>query len=175
MVKSFLRQMAPIGVILAVFYGVQWYRSAPLVAEGQKVSHRQPIAKLQPGGVVAPVDSLFSANDKPKLVYFFAPWCSVCRVSLPAVNELASERDDVDIIAVALSFESAEQVQKFSEQMDLSLPIYLGNNTTMNDYRIEVFPTFYLLDSDLTVVSRGVGISTKIGLSWRLDSVVSSS
>lgn len=173
--KRFLRQMAPIAVILAVFYGVQWYRSAPLVAEGETVNHDQTIAKLETGGFVVPVTGLFDVNDNPKLVYFFAPWCSICRISMPAVDELANERNDVDIIAVALSYDSIEQVQQFTQQLGLSLPVYLGDHTTMSDYRVAVFPTFYILDANLTVVDRGIGVSTKIGLSWRLDSVVSSS
>ncbi|MBW8191547.1 redoxin domain-containing protein [Neiella marina] len=169
--KKFIRQLAPFAIIMAVFFAVQWYRSAPLIAKGEPVADYSQLKRLTTEGRTVPVDSLFTDSTRPKLVYLFAPWCGVCRVSLPAVNALANERSDIEIIAVALSYESTQQVYQFANELSLTLPVYLGDNQLMSDYRVAVFPTYYLLAPDLTVVSQGVGLSTKIGLSWRLDSL----
>ena len=54
------------------------------------------------GAIIEVTDSNFQAEvleaDKPVLVDFWAPWCGPCRIIAPHLEELAGEREDLEIV-----------------------------------------------------------------------------
>jgi len=93
------------------------------------------------------------------LVYFFAPWCKICAASSSNINMLRRMRGEQDlrVVMVALDWQSKE----------ISVPVLLGNSQIASDWNIYAFPTYYVLNSELQVVSRDLGYSTLAGLWWR--------
>lgn len=103
------------------------------------------------------------------LVYFFAPWCSICRHSADNLNDLRDVRDDSEwmIVAVALSYDSQDAVREFVADVGLEIPVLLGTEQQMQDYQIQAFPTYYLTNEKGELTHRSVGYSTELGMRVR--------
>jgi len=112
------------------------------------------------------------SNDKGKKVvlYFFSPWCSVCKYSSHNIVSLrqAKSSDEIVIYAVALSWGRIAEVEKFSADHKLNVPVLLGGADISEKYKIGAFPTIYIIDEKGRIKNRLVGYTTEAGLRLRL-------
>ena len=82
--------------------------------------------------------SVTQANfeGKPTIMWFWAPWCSVCRGEAPTISEVASELDgSVDVVGVA-ALGSTEEMDTFVSDTGI------GNISNLNDPDAEVWSVF---------------------------------
>lgn len=98
------------------------------------------------------------------LLYFFAPWCGICRLSMPNLKFLQADNAGLAVYAIALQYDSAEQVEDFIADLDLQVPVLLGNQQLAQDFQIKAFPTYYVIDPQGQVKARTLGYSTALGL-----------
>lgn len=110
-----------------------------------------------------------ATGHRPVLIYFFAPWCTICAASSDNLTRLRRLRDDnsLDILAVALDWQDPEEVRDYVDRHDLDLPVMLGDSRIARDWRVHAFPTYYVLDSARRIQRRDLGYSTQFGLWWR--------
>lgn len=103
------------------------------------------------------------------LVYFFAPWCSICQLSADNLNDLRVARSDEDlmILMVALSYEDVSEVKEFVAELELKIPVLLGSEQQVQDYQIVGFPTYYVIDESGNLASKSMGYSTELGMRVR--------
>ncbi len=114
----------------------------------------------------ASADSVIPSGDTG-VVYFFAPWCSICRMSISNLSELVGSGDIAWARVVALDYSNIDEVREFIAETDVSLPVILGSSRTAEDWQIRGFPTYFVIDGKGRIVSRSVGYSTKVGLKAR--------
>lgn len=146
-------------LILAVFWAVHAWNTRDL-----------------PGSGPAPQLSLAMLDGDPRaslpgqgtgVVYFFAPWCSICRHSIGNLDRLV-ERGDVDWArAVALDYADPDELRAFIEETRLTQPVLLGDRGTGANWHVRAFPTYFVIDGKGRIASRSVGYSTLAGMRLR--------
>ena len=109
-------------------------------------------------------------KSKKTLVYFFAPWCNICHLSIGNLNILRSQisEEEVSIIIVALDWKSKAEVEEFIADHDLDFPVLLGNKQWQQQYKIKGFPSYYVLNQQGEVLSRSMGYSSSVGMLRRI-------
>ena len=77
------------------------------------------------GSIIEVTDNNFQAEvleaDKPVLVDFWAPWCGPCRIIAPHLEELSSEREDLQIAKLNVD----ENPQTAAQFNVMSIPMLL--------------------------------------------------
>ena len=106
---------------------------------------------------------------KPTVIVFWAPWCTVCGAESGTISSLRSYyRDRVNVVSVALGYTKRAEVQKFIDDHKVDYPVLLGHRGITQAYRIEAYPTLYILDSKGQITHSTTGFTTLPGLVWRL-------
>lgn len=146
-------------LILAAVFAVHSWQTRDMLADNSRVA---PFSTVLLSGQRARV-----AADpaRPTLMYFFAPWCSVCRVSIGNLSAIDSEQTQV--IVIALDYESVESVHQFVADTGVDLPVHLGTTELRERFRIQGYPSYYTLDTEFRITGRSVGYSTALGLQLR--------
>ncbi|MFT4928383.1 MAG: peroxiredoxin [Phenylobacterium sp.] len=151
-------------VFAILFNAVSFFRELSLLPSDDNVAP----------GFTLPVLASEAVFDKSQLhgkntvVYFFAPWCHVCHASIGNLENLwQDKKDDINVIAIALSYDSANEVAEFVADKQLSFPVLLGTNELMTQYQVEAFPSYYVFDEQGRIKSKSLGYSTELGLRIR--------
>jgi len=113
------------------------------------------------------IETIGPDADRKTLVYLFAPWCGVCRSSIGNLDAVDTGKNN--IVVIALDYKTIPEVEAFVKSTGVRHPVYLGNPYIENLFKIEAYPTYYVLDEAFNVSQRSVGYSTSLGLKFRTD------
>lgn len=129
--------------------------------ENQAVIHVMTLKTLQGDRKI-----LFNGSKKTKkLLYFFAPWCSICRISMPKLNYLST--DNLEIYAIALSYDSKKQVENFINEIKYENDVLLASPEITRQFKISAFPSYYVLNKDNKIIHKGLGMASIISIWWQ--------
>jgi len=98
------------------------------------------------------------------LIYFFAPWCSVCKFSMSNLDSISG---DIRTVAVALDYRQHSEVSDFINDIEVKVPVLLGNAEIAADYKVSAYPSYYVIDDNGKILDRSMGYSSLAGLLWR--------
>lgn len=104
------------------------------------------------------------ADSKPRLLFFWATWCSICKSALPEVLAFSQARD---IEIVAISDEEPNVVRDFLKSYPEPFPSIVAtdrNRLTFLNYGVSGLPTMVLVDRDGVVQHFKAGYTRTGGL-----------
>lgn len=156
--RELLRKAGRAVVYLAgifVFAAVVNYLQAP---GGGDVAPLQSLEVMTLGGEK---QQLQLATGKKTVLYFFAPWCAVCKVSMDALNFFEGS-NRVQAIAVGLDYDSIAELKPFQEKV--TAPMYAGSREMQRHFRVDRYPTAYILNGDGSVAHVMVGYTSRFGI-----------
>jgi thiol-disulfide isomerase/thioredoxin len=158
------------GFLAIVFFGALTFQSRNMLAADGQVA-----PGLQGTTLGGQHYDLQDAGTRPALVYFFAPWCKFCAASAGNLKRLRRWRDtnDLEIVAVALDWATADEVRDYVERYDLNVTVVLGDASVARQWQIQAFPSYYVLNGEHRIVRRDVGYSSQLGLwlrAWLIGS-----
>lgn len=143
-----LALVALLGVAACSGAGSPAAPSAAAAVNGQS----SPFANV--GAVPATVDGTAfdaaSLTGKPAVLWFWAPWCTVCRQEAPTVTKVASEfAGEVQFVGVAGRASTADMAD-FVEQTGTGDLVHLADTSgaVWREYGVAVQPAYAFIDSD---------------------------
>ena len=107
-------------------------------------------------------------SKKITLIYFFAPWCGVCRVSIRNLDVIREWFPDVDAHAVALDYESTEDVVTFVREVGVQGSVAFGSPRVRDAWNILGYPSYVIIGRDQDVRAESIGYSTQLGMIARV-------
>ncbi len=151
-------------IIILVLLLFSWFQNRGTIAAQHKMA---------PDFILQSIDGkqyqLSQFKGKKVLIYFFAPWCSICHMSGDNLNALRKARseDELEILVVGLSWDSIDEIKQFAADLALTMPVLIGSEKQLSDYKIKGFPTYFVIDEEGKVDSASVGYSTELGMRLR--------
>lgn len=154
-----------LALILAMVWGISAWQTKDLLPTSDNT--KAPTFELP--ALDGNIYRLTGTQAKTTLVYFFAPWCSICHLSISNLEKLRQLRTsaELSIILIALNWRDLAEVKQFVAEHQLTVPVLLGTPNLAAAYQITGFPTYYVLDAEGKVIQRAMGYSTEWGLRWR--------
>lgn len=107
------------------------------------------------------------STEQSTLVYFFAPWCTVCALSQPSLSAFANAKPEINIVMIALDWESSAHVEAFQQKHGFEHSIYLGDSYIKQQWRVDAYPSYYFVDKNGNITSKDRGLVTLPGLITR--------
>jgi thiol-disulfide isomerase/thioredoxin len=147
-------------ILCAIVFAVSIWQSRNMLDVDSKISLDKQLLVGLDGQVSALIKS-----DKTSLIYFFAPWCKVCSLSIGNLEYLDPEK--INIVRVALDYSNVQEVQDFAIKHNISSQILLGHEGLKQQFKIQGYPTYYIMDDQQKVLAKSYGYSTSLGLKLR--------
>ncbi len=123
--------------------------------------------------------SLSDYQGQPVLVFLWASWCSVCKRTMPGLQEVYNDyaKDGFEVLAVNLTTQDTlSTAQNYFVSQGYTCPMLLDNDgVTAAAYRVHALPTSVLIapDGKITDVVIGSGMSPGV-LHARLKDLLNS-
>ena len=114
--------------------------------------------------------TLSGLHGKWVLVNFWAPWCPPCIQEMPDLAALQQKHNNLQVIGVAVMYESRKSVTDMVSKLSVTYPIVFGNEDTAGDFGGLVgLPTSILYSPSGELVGHHQGILTQLEIEQAIE------
>ncbi|MFK8103791.1 MAG: redoxin domain-containing protein [Saprospiraceae bacterium] len=106
--------------------------------------------------------SLPDLKGKVVVINFWFTQCPPCKIEIPDLNRLKANYSAAAVEFLAISFDTADEIQRFLEKTPFDFKIIPNAREIIKDYDIFVYPTTLVIDQSGYVLDTKMGGSTKI-------------
>ncbi|WP_018981890.1 TlpA family protein disulfide reductase [Salinimonas chungwhensis] len=159
--RSLVRWIRDIAIVVAVIYGISQWQMRGMLSTGGDAAPSVTFVKTLNGEP----QTISARAGKRTLIYFFAPWCEICKMSITNTEVVDTSR--YQVFRIALDYDSVADVRRFIEESGVKGPVYLGNAKLKSNFQVQGYPSYYLLDEQFKVIDRALGYSSAAGLRVR--------
>lgn len=102
-------------------------------------------------------------QGKLSFVNFWASWCGPCELEAPDLKELHSKYgDSIQMYGVnATKYDKERNAREFVDEYEFAFPILMDRNGDVTkQYKVDTFPTTFLIDGDGVIRERINGVIT---------------
>ncbi|MCT8333062.1 thioredoxin domain-containing protein [Leptospira sp. 85282-16] len=106
-----------------------------------------------------------SWKGHPKVVYFWATWCTVCKAYAPILEANLKLLPKSTVFLSVLEAEDSEETKEIISQLspEAKRPIYAADYRILKEWRISAYPTTVFLNEKGKVVFSDTGILSPVG------------
>jgi thiol-disulfide isomerase/thioredoxin len=153
-------------LFLIVFQSISFLREMSMLSTDVELTTVDSLSFEQVPTLMGETVSL-NSQGKTTVLYFFAPWCQICHMSMGNLQALYEKNEHLEVVAVAMDFISIDDVMDFTKQHQLTFPIALGNEEIKQAFSISGFPSYYVISEENTIIAKSMGYSSELGLYLR--------
>ncbi len=107
-----------------------------------------------------------SAGAGPRVLYFFAEWCPVCKLQNPVISALA---DDYEVIGVSMQSGEDERVREYLAQQGMEMRVINDEyGEISHSFGVNGVPSVFIVDRSGSIQYSTRGYATGAGLRSRL-------
>lgn len=155
--NKWLRWAVELLLLMAVVWAISaWQSRNMLTSNGNLKVPEINLVSLEGG--VTPI----TEKGKRTLLYFWAPWCRVCAISIGSLQNI--DADTLNVVTVAMDYESVEAVENFVTNHEMQSPVLLGTQSLKSSLQIPGYPSYYLIDEEQNIVAKSFGLNTSVGI-----------
>ena len=155
------RNYISIGLFVIVILGIQFWQT-------RSMPHDIPPVIVATDLTSGEHKTLPTGGKNVEILYFFAPWCGVCKLSSHNAETVTNWIPGVHLTFVGLDYDNREDVLHFVQDNHLSSDVVLGDADTLRDWHIDGYPTYAVINDRGEVSSLSVGYSTIAGTYLRV-------
>lgn len=134
-----------------VYLMVSWWQSRPPDITG-------PAPEFSAALIDGAKFDLSAARGQTIVLNFWASWCGPCQAEVPELVRFTEGHPDVKLIGAAVKSGDEFEIYAATKRMGITYPVFPASDQLVADYKVDVFPTTYVIGPDGEVKLIHVGM-----------------